>query len=81
MLPVIVGQIAMFVVVLLGLVHAAAGMVWVERKEAARMQQRVGPTRVGPAGLLQPFADVLKLLFKENLRPAAADVCCSTSRP
>ena len=74
MLPVIVGQIAMFVVVLLGLVHAAAGMVWVERKEAARMQQRVGPTRVGPAGLLQPFADVLKLLFKENLRPAAADV-------
>ena len=39
--PVIVGQIAMFVAVLLGLVHAAAGMVWVERKEAARMQQRV----------------------------------------
>jgi NADH-quinone oxidoreductase subunit H len=73
MIPVIFGQIAMFVVVLLGLVHAAAGMVWVERKGAAWMQQRVGPTRVGPNGLLQPFADVLKLMFKENLRPAAAD--------
>ncbi len=72
-LPVIVGQIAMFAVVLLGLVHAAAGMVWVERKVAAWLQQRVGPTRVGPNGLLQPFADVLKLMFKEELRPGAAD--------
>ena len=39
----------------------------------ALLQQRFGPTLVGPSGLLQPFADVIKLMFKEELRPAAAD--------
>jgi NADH-quinone oxidoreductase subunit H len=48
-------------------------MVYVERKVAAFLQQRHGPTRVGPRGLLQPIADVIKLMFKEELRPAAAD--------
>jgi len=48
-------------------------MVYAERKVAAYLQQRVGPTRVGYAGLLQPIADVVKLLLKEELRPAAAD--------
>jgi len=47
--------------------------VWVERRLAAALQQRMGPTRVGWQGLLQPFADVIKLMFKEELRPRAAD--------
>jgi NADH-quinone oxidoreductase subunit H len=55
------------------LVLSAAFMVWMERKVCAYIQDRHGPNRVGPEGLLQPFADVIKLLFKEELRPKAAD--------
>ncbi len=44
-----------------------------ERKIVARFQQRLGPTRTGPAGLLQGFADALKLVTKEDLRPTNAD--------
>src|SRR4051812_1936380 len=55
------------------LVIASAFMVWMERKVCAYTQDREGPNRVGPEGLLQPFADVIKLLFKEDLKPAAAD--------
>ena len=71
--PVLIVQIALVVVVFHALLLSAAAMVWAERKVAARLQQRFGPTLTGPAGLLQPFADVLKLFFKEELKPKAAD--------
>lgn len=51
----------------------AAYLVWVERKAAGRFQRRPGPTEVGPAGLLQPVADALKLLSKQVLVPPEAD--------
>ena len=50
-----------------------AYMTWYERKVLAAMQDRVGPNRTGPKGLLQPIADGIKLLGKEDLIPAAAD--------
>jgi NADH-quinone oxidoreductase subunit H len=48
-------------------------MVWMERKVCAWIQDRSGPNLVGFEGLLQPFADVFKLMMKEDLRPKAAD--------
>ncbi|MCA9830453.1 MAG: NADH-quinone oxidoreductase subunit NuoH [Dehalococcoidia bacterium] len=48
-------------------------LIYGERKIVARFQQRLGPTRTGPAGLLQSFADALKLVGKEDLRPKRAD--------
>jgi len=56
-------------VVLLVLLTAVAYTVWLERKVVGHMQNRWGPTRVGPFGLLQPAADGLKFLFKEDLTP------------
>ncbi len=50
-----------------------AYMTWYERKVLAAMQDRVGPNRTGPKGLLQPIADGIKLLGKEDLIPASAD--------
>ena len=48
-------------------------LTWVERKGAARFQDRIGPNRVGPFGLIQPIADALKMLTKEDTRPQGAD--------
>jgi NADH-quinone oxidoreductase subunit H len=48
-------------------------MVWVERRGAAFIQDRLGPNRVGPMGLLQPVADAVKLLFKQDVTPLAAN--------
>jgi NADH-quinone oxidoreductase subunit H len=48
-------------------------LVWVERKVVARFQDRIGPNRLGPFGLIQPLADVIKLLIKEDITPVGAD--------
>ena len=73
MTPLLIAQIALTLFVFVMLLNSAAAMVYVERKVAALLQQRLGPYLVGPKGLLQPIADVIKLMFKEELRPQAAD--------
>jgi NADH-quinone oxidoreductase subunit H len=71
--PYAIAQLAILGLVFFMLLNSAAIMVYVERKVAARIQQRMGPTLVGPYGLLQPLADIIKLAMKEDLRPKAAD--------
>jgi len=69
-----------FLMVVLGVAVLAAALtlldiflVWVERKVVGRFQDRFGPNRLGPFGLIQPFADIIKLLIKEDILPAGAD--------
>ena len=81
MSPLLLAQVALTLFVFVMLLSSAAVMVYVERKVAALLQQRLGPYLVGPKGLLQPIADVVKLMFKEELRPRAADALLFTLAP
>ena len=71
--PRIVAQLLVIGFTFFMLLNSAAVLVYMERKVAAFVQQRYGPYLVGPRGLLQPLADIIKLMFKEELRPRAAD--------
>ena len=69
-----------FLVTLLGVIITASFglvivifLIWLERKIAARFQDRLGPNRAGPYGLLQTFADMIKLITKEDVIPEKAD--------
>ena len=59
--------------VIFALLGGFAYLTWYERRALARIQSRIGPNRAGPFGLLQPIADAVKLIFKEELVPAKAD--------
>src|SRR5215213_6360510 len=71
--PTVIAHFGLIFIIFQLLVMSAAFMVWLERKVCAWIQDRSGPNRVGFEGALQPFADVFKLMFKEDLRPKAAD--------
>jgi NADH-quinone oxidoreductase subunit H len=71
--PNLIAHLVLIFIIFNLLVLSAAFMVWMERKVCAYIQDRVGPNRVGYEGALQPFADVIKLLFKEDLKPKGAD--------
>jgi NADH-quinone oxidoreductase subunit H len=56
-------------------------LIWFERRVVARMQDRIGPNRVGPQGLLQTIADAIKLLIKEDITPLGADKLVYNAAP
>lgn len=61
------------VIIFVVLLQIVPVLIWLERKLVARLQQRIGPNRVGPFGLLQPLADAVKLMAKENVIPRGVD--------
>ena len=69
---IIAGLVIIFILVNAVLLGAAL-FSWMERRLIGRFQNRLGPNRWGPFGLFQPFADLLKLIFKEDLTPGTAD--------
>ena len=66
---IVVGLVVMFTF----LSMVVLSLVWLERKGLGRLQRRLGPTRTGPMGLLQPLADALKLIVKEDIIPSSAE--------
>lgn len=78
-------QLVVSVVVILVVIHVILGAVayciYLERKISAYMQDRIGPNRVGPLGLLQPIADGIKFIMKEDYMPRGADKILFTLAP
>ncbi|MFZ3363248.1 MAG: NADH-quinone oxidoreductase subunit H, partial [Candidatus Acidiferrales bacterium] len=71
--PVLVVSLIKIAIALFVVMTALAYLTWFERKVVARIQSRWGPYWVGPHGLLQPLADGIKFLFKEDVVPPLAD--------
>lgn len=69
------------IIVIAGLLGLTTGMIWIERRVLAGFQDRIGPNRVGPFGLLQPVADIIKLFMKEDWIPPFADRLVYTIAP
>lgn len=61
------------IIIMLFVIPMVMGFIWIERRGMARMQIRLGPNRTGPMGLLQPVADAIKVLLKEDIIPANGD--------
>jgi NADH-quinone oxidoreductase subunit H len=77
LLAISLGDFIWLVIALFIMFSALSGVVlsltWLERKVLGRLQLRLGPTRTGPMGLMQPIADALKLILKEDIIPASSD--------
>jgi len=69
----VVWALVKIVVILFAMLGVVSYLIYAERKIAGHIQARTGPNRVGPLGLFQPIADVLKLFFKEEFMPAEAN--------
>ena len=76
-----ISGIFLALVVINALVGVAALYTWFERRVLGRFQSRLGPNRWGPFGLLQPLADIIKLITKEDISPNSADRIVSTLAP
>src|SRR5687767_1706983 len=77
----IVLSLVKIAVVLLALLNITPIMVWVERRGSALIQDRPGPNRIGPFGLIQSMADALKFILKEDIIPARAHKWLYTLAP
>ena len=71
--PYVMSGLIGVVAILLWTVLSVLAFIWIERRVVGLMQNRIGPNRVGPMGLLQPVADALKLLFKEPITTRDSD--------
>ena len=71
--PYVVATLIGLVGILLWTILSVLAFIWIERRVVGLMQNRIGPNRVGPNGLLQPVADAIKLLLKEAITTTNAD--------
>jgi len=72
-LALVIISLIKIIIVIVALLTAFAYLTYIERKVQARIQVRIGPDRAGPWGLLQPIADAIKMIMKEDIIPSQAD--------